>query len=401
MEKNYRRNLLALMISWVVWVPFTSMTRSYSQLFQKELGASPFIISLISFTFTLTFAFSKIFGGYITDKYGRRKILVRTTFLAAFSSLIYAIASDWKIILIGSIINGLALLYQPALRSIIADSTKIEYRGRTYALINFIPNLLSSFSPLFAVYLISIYNLVFAVRLMYILSFIGGIMAGIIRLLFIRETFEGGIKTVSLIKSYKDAVLFVKRSLFSIVFLKFFMSAGYALSILKAYYVVYFLNLSSEDWGYFMFLGLLAGFIASIPIGFIVDKIGRKYSLSLSTFLCFSGSILLYIASLEVNLLYFIVLTSIIVYNIGFSGSFSAFPALLMDLTPVDKRGRVNTLMSILEDVIAAFMGLLAGYIYEVYNPRIPFLISAFSYLIGFTIVVFFIRETMGVEKEN
>ena len=59
MEKNYRSNLLALMISWVVWVPFTSMTRSYSQLFQKELGASPFIISLISFKMLFPFKLLK------------------------------------------------------------------------------------------------------------------------------------------------------------------------------------------------------------------------------------------------------------------------------------------------------------------------------------------------------
>jgi len=248
-KRRIRRNLLALIISWVVWSPFNSMTRYYSQLFQKELGATPMIIALISSTFVTTFATSKILGGYITDRYGRRKILVRGTFLAAFSSLIFALAPSWEVLLIGSIIRGVSLMYQPALRSIIGDSTKSESRGRVYALVNFIPGLMSTFSPLIAIFLISSFGLIYAVRLMYTASFVGGIIAAIVRYVLIEETLKERIDTFNLVESYRDAFKFVRRELFEVTLLKFFTSVGSSLCILRAYYVVYFLGISEEDWG--------------------------------------------------------------------------------------------------------------------------------------------------------
>lgn len=262
MREKFKKNLLALMVSWFIWSPFVSMTRSYSQLFQKELGATPLIITVISSTFVTTFAISKVFGGYLTDKYGRRKVLVRGTFLAAFSSLIYALAPSWEVLIIGSVIRGVSLSYQPALRSIIADSTKSEFRGRIYALVNFIPGLISALSPLIAVYLVSLYGLTYAVRLMYTASFLRGIVAIVVRYAFIKETLEGKTRTFNLIEFYKDALEFVHKELLGILALKFFTLVGYALTLLKAYYVIYFLGLSEEDWGYLIFYNSLV----SLPL---------------------------------------------------------------------------------------------------------------------------------------
>lgn len=394
MKRKLRRNLLALIISWIVWSPFNSMTRSYSQLFQKELGATPMIITVISSTFAITFATSKIFGGYITDKYGRRRILVRGTFLAAFSSLTYALAPSWEVLLIGSIIRGASLMYQPALRSIIADSTRSEFRGRVYALINFIPGLISALSPLIAVYLILTFGLIRAVRLMYIACFFGGIIAAIVRYILIEETLEGEVKSFNIVESYRDALKFIHKKLSGVFVLKFFTAVGYSLTLLKAYYIVYFLGLTEEDWGYLTFWSSLTSLLISIPFGYFIDKAGRKPALILCITFSSIGSAILYLAPLKLTPIYLVALISVILHSISSSGSFSAFPSVLVDLTPLEKRGRVNTLMSILEDLVSASIGLLTGYIYETFNPRTPFLLSTLFYLIGIIIALFFIKET-------
>jgi len=55
--------------------------------------------------------------------------------------------------------------------------------------------------------------------------------------------------------------------------------------------------------------------------------------------------------------------------------------------------------MSILEDLISAFIGLLTGYIYETLSPQVPFLLSAFFYLTGIIIILLFVRETKNVKN--
>ncbi|MCD6491409.1 MAG: MFS transporter, partial [Candidatus Korarchaeota archaeon] len=149
-ERIYWRNVIAMIISWTVWIPFQSACWIYFQAFLKELHITPFQIALISFAGTITLALMRIPGGYLTDKVGRRKIIILLTYVVVFDYLIYAYASNFQVVLIATLISNLALLYQPALNAIVADSLPKTKRGKGYLLVNTLTSLASIASPLIA-----------------------------------------------------------------------------------------------------------------------------------------------------------------------------------------------------------------------------------------------------------
>jgi DHA1 family multidrug resistance protein-like MFS transporter len=97
-------NLLILILSWMIFYPVTAMLSVYEPLYIKGLGASTFIVSSIYAVSTIVLSVARIPGGYIADRYGRRKIVVFMTFGVALSYLFYAYAPSWEWILAGAIL---------------------------------------------------------------------------------------------------------------------------------------------------------------------------------------------------------------------------------------------------------------------------------------------------------
>ena len=117
------------------------MANTYYQVYAAELGATAAILGMISAISTIVISLSRIPGGYIADRYGRKKIVVTMTFVIALTYLIYAFAPSWEWILVGAVIANFSLIYQPALLAIRADSVPPEKRGVSFAFMDFLSNL--------------------------------------------------------------------------------------------------------------------------------------------------------------------------------------------------------------------------------------------------------------------
>ena len=92
-------NFLILMTSWLI-LDFASETPlTYFPLFIKELGGSVAAVGLIQSVQMFSTAIVQIPGGYLTDKYGRRWLIISMTILAAFARIFYVIAPSWEFLI--------------------------------------------------------------------------------------------------------------------------------------------------------------------------------------------------------------------------------------------------------------------------------------------------------------
>lgn len=201
-----RRNIVALVLSWIVWSPFQAMAHPYSQLYERARGNSlhnlRYILALVGHRGPF-----EARGGYIADKYGRREVLWKATLLMACSYLLLALAPDWRALLVGHAISSLALFYQPALWSLMADSTVKETRGRVFAAAMFAPGLIITLAPALAVYLVSSLGLVTSMRLVYAGASIAGLVAALIRWRMVKETLPlGARRRLNILRAYQEAV---------------------------------------------------------------------------------------------------------------------------------------------------------------------------------------------------
>jgi MFS family permease len=326
-----RGNVLVLMVSWVLMHFAGPIPDTYYSLFVLELGATPSILGLIGFASFLSLALVQFPGGYLADRYGRRKLVVIMTFGVGLANIFYALAPSWHFILIGAVISNLCLIYQAALWAIMADSLPQEKRGMGFSVMQVV-NVVSIVSPLIAGFLYTSYGLVQGMRIAYLIVMVFYLLAAIIRIR-LRETIEVKANNVSFTDVIRNYPIAIKESLLIWRFIPkamlylFLIStvAGFFSNMCSPYYVVYatnILKIEKLQWALLITLQSAIIFGSLLPIGKFIDVIGRKKPLVIAP-LIGALNMLLFIYGDFLRLTAFFILAGISndMYSVSIHGS--------------------------------------------------------------------------------
>ena len=151
--------------------------------------------------------------------------------------------------------------------------------------------------------------------------------------------------------------------------------------------------MGNQDWSILYTVSLIVHLITVIPIGVLVDKVGRrKLMFSLTAIVCFSA-FLFALAPQRADYTLICVLVAfpgLMLANVVF---FNVFPTLEADLVPREKRGRMSAILFLLSGIAGAAGQVLAGLTYERVHPRFPFILSSTLIAVSFFLVVFLVRE--------
>ncbi|MEE8573276.1 MAG: MFS transporter [Gemmatimonadota bacterium] len=103
--------------------------------YATELGASPFEVGLIIASYSaMQFLFAPIWGA-LSDRYGRRSLLLIGLFGSAMSYVVFGLARSLEVLLFSRVIAGIMGATIPVAQAYIADSTTAERRARGMGLI--------------------------------------------------------------------------------------------------------------------------------------------------------------------------------------------------------------------------------------------------------------------------
>jgi len=178
---NYR----ILIISWIIMdLAMELPVPNYQLYVQEVLGGKdfPMALGIIGLANFLSMAIVAFPGGYLADKYGRRKLITTMTFGLAISYLFFALAPSWHFILIGTIMQGLCLIYQPALFAMVQDSLPPERRGMGSSLIQLIHGTFNTPGPIIGGLLLLQFGLEGSMRLIYLIMVVLFLIAAVWRL---------------------------------------------------------------------------------------------------------------------------------------------------------------------------------------------------------------------------
>ena len=394
-------NVIVLTLSWIIWSPFQVAVWTYFQAYLKELGATPSIIAFISSVTTIAIIFARIFGGYLTDIIGRRKMIVIFTFFIAFSYYAYTWFLDWRWVLIVGVLSNLALLYQPALNAIIADSLPKKRRGFGY-MITRLADVAVIFAPLIAAYVLVLNNnnIIATEMNLFILAFVSGLCAATLRVIGLKETIRPrGVRQkisdfmIHLTTEYKRTLYYMIKSMKLYILARVLFAASFGLTVLTQYYAFYYLGISYKDWAIIIFISNIIGFIAAIFSGFLTDKIGRKKTAIIGIIFGTIGSYILATTPCGSQAIAYLIASftaSSITY--GFVGI--SFAAMWADLMPTHLRGKGFAVLMAILDTIIAITTMISGILYEKISPRTPFFL-AFLVMLVLTIISFWMQETL------
>lgn len=389
-------NYQVLVISWVIMDLAMEMPVPNFQYYVYALGGTGLALGLIGFASWVAMAVVAFPGGYLADKYGRRWLITTMTFVMALSNLIFAFAPTWHFILLGSIIHSLCLIYQPALFAMVQDSLPPERRGMGSSIIQLIHGAFNTPGPIIAGFLLLAFGLVNSMRVIYVVMTILYVIAALWRLKLTETTSNGDpIRFRYFFSSYPKAIKesfgvwkVVPRTAFWLLVVQTLLMFGMSLSqVMNAIYATDVLGIPKEQWWLTFIPLLLTMIVASVPVGKMVDKIGRKIPLLIGLAV-FGGATLLFAFG---NFL--TVIISMVMLGVGQLLAMAAMMALTTDLIEPMNRGKVMGVRNFVGYIFTALGMLLGNYLYIAFTPQMPFYLTLALTIPNILIALFFIHE--------
>jgi MFS family permease len=390
---NYR----ILVISWIIMDLASEMPAPNFQYYIRDiLGGTGIALGLIGLAGFLGMAAVAFPGGYLADKYGRRWLITTMTFGMALSYLLFAFAPTWQFVLMGTVVNSLCLIYQPALFAMVQDSLPSERRGMGSSIIQLIHSTFNTPGPAIAGLLLLHFGLEWSMRIIYLIMTTLFVTAAIWRLR-LKETMTNKepIRFRYFISAYPKSIKesfsvwkVVPKSMLWLLIAQILTMFGFSLfNVINALYARDILGIPQEQWWLVFIPLLLTMIVASIPIGKAVDKIGRKIPLIFGLLVFTMGAAIFVIGNL------FMLMIAMILFGLGNLLFGAATMALSADLVNLENRGKVNGFTNFTSYIVMGIGMLVGNYLYISLLPQLPFYIALALTVPALLIILFLVHE--------
>ena len=361
---------------------------------KSSLGASMTELGFVFSASNAVAAVMQILSGFLSDKYGRKRLHVLGTFLAAFPPLMYALASNWVDLVPWVMMSGFATgLYLPVRWAIIADVSSTETMASAYSWTNISWLVGSTVAPFVGGMAADMYGIRFPFFVCFILR-----LAVFPFTLFIRETRrKPNVKSIDY-KNEEAAVIDKYRStmvLFSLINI----IQGLGIGVTGPVVAVFVLSNFHVDY---TFIGILfaigfgvASIIVQVP-GSKCSNLFDRRKVMFVTFLASSPFFLLFAYSRNMLELIIFMFLSNAILNL----SWSAFQTLMMDATPSSKWGLINGVSAMTFWIGLLVGNALSGILWDSWGMLAPFYASSFA--IGLSALLpLLLKETRGKVKRS
>lgn len=385
-------NIRVLVVESLVGATCYGMLYPIWQPFVLSLGASMAILGGLRAILSLLGSCSSLFWGRLSDRAGRKPLIILSNILRAMALSICLIANMWYLLIPYAILMGLSASYQqynPARASIVAESVRREERGTAYSVLMAFSTIVSAIVAPLGGLLAMIYG--------FYLIFYGCIVTDIccilLTWLFVQETVERRIQTESQPRKAWGTMLhdmFKLETNLKGFYVSMTVDAfawGLASSILYGMLVETY-NLTKYQLGLLSTISSLAWATSQIPIGKLTDKYGRKPFLLVSEL---AGMITLFGWLFSRSFLLFAILQ--IPFGIIIAAWVPATTALLADSVP--KKSRAESMGR-----LQAFRGLLAfpapyvgGLLYDAFGFYLPVVANLMGSVTAFILILLLVQE--------
>jgi MFS family permease len=368
------------------------LTSTFWALYVLELGASLAAIGILSLVQGLIRVLLQAPVGYISDRFGHKKLIVWGGLLASFAPLTYFLASDWVYLIPGVILEGFTNTVLPARQAMFASAVEPEKRATAFATFHTLFALASSVMPLLSGLLLDRMGLLGGMRLAFLVTGAVMLLASVGRALFLKESLvledrpQGeGFSFGRVVREMFEPVTRL-RALRVAILGSFLFSL--AVGILTRYSVVYavdMLGLSKVEWGLVAGGIGFVGILTRIPVGRMVDRLSRRTSLLVSYTVR-----PLFILAFTFSTSFLMVLVVQTLDNIFGYVQQPTLEALVIDVTPAREIGRAYGAMNMIPGIALTVAPLLGAVIWESIGAAWAFYASAlFSLTAALTIWTF------------
>jgi MFS family permease len=280
--KQQKRNWRIVVTRRVFNRFFNQLTLEYTNIYVSQLGASPVQLGSVNSLAGLVSTLLAIPIGLMHDKYSLRKLFVFGCGLVAISSLLYALAPNWMMIIPAIILARLAMRFHC---SIICDvSLKSESRATAKALCEGTGSTPSLIAPMVAAFLITLFGGISAegIRPLYGLQFIAYSILFFFILTQLKEVARGSQQETSGKErsDFLGGVFEVLRNNSAAKkFIIFYALSMFTMSMTNPFWYLFANEVKGANQliiGAMATVGIFVKILLAPSIGRVADRIGRK-----------------------------------------------------------------------------------------------------------------------------
>ncbi|MHA1721484.1 MAG: MFS transporter [Candidatus Baldrarchaeia archaeon] len=359
-----------------------------------------FQFGLMTSSFMLTRAFLATYFGKLSDKIGRKPLIIAGLMIYTLLSYIYTLAQNWVHLVLTRAVQGVAsAMVWPVAEALLVDTVGIEERGKYMGWYMTLSNLGFIVGPSIGAYLykLGVYFFNLGVPECFVFPFyLLTVLAGATSILAFaaREVVVSGESGTIDAKIDCGSEVFkvpkkIRRSLYTIYFMGF--ANGIAMGLvfpIVSLFIMQYVTTDPAAQGIISTVSGFVGFLANYPAGIASDKKGRKPVVITGQLISRTSTLLLPFSKKVSDL---IIISS--VRSAAFNASSPAMRALQADLAPKQIRGKIfGTVQSFFN--FGAVIGPLLGS--KIYELSFSLTINLFGLILPGVSISFWISSFIG-----
>ncbi|SDW91528.1 Na+/melibiose symporter [Paenibacillus sp. CF384] len=381
-------------------IPF-NMYMTYASIYMLELGVSETQIGLITSIGMAMQIFTSLISGHLTDKMGRRRALLVYDLISwSVATLIWAVSQNFWFFLIAAVVNSFQRVPTTAWYCLLVEDTDPKDRSIVFTILMFIGVIGGLFAPLGGL-LVSQFTLVPAMRMMYVIAFIGMTIMMIVRHFTTHETAIGIKKmqessTVSLkdtITEYKDVMKMILANKALMIIFGVYILFNFQMTLRNTYLSVYWVDaLHIND----SIISIFPAISSAAMILFLMvatprlkERLANQYMIV--GFLISAVSFVMLLTTGPENITATIISTVLMAI-----GGLLASPYLessIQNAIDDDNRAKVFSILGVLILIFTFPAGILGGWTYTI-NAKFPLVFIVVAFLISVMMMILYARRT-------
>ena len=381
------------MLTATLWWPYWSR-------YIVELGATKYQLGIVFMLEQSTQLILQLPGGILADKLGRKKVIVLSSVFRALSPMVYLAFRIWYMVVPGMVLTQVSSMMMPAINAMIAESMPQENRAASYGVYRIMTWAPMMFTAVIGGLIVVRLGIVPGVRFCIALTVLTAWINVFLRWRYLEDTFVADTSSSSS-KFNLAGSMEVLRSVPRTVWWLIVVAAVSSFSVRAAggfmfIYVEENLGVTATEWGVITTVASIVSTLLTVPSGLLSDRIGRKPIIIISRILQPAM-----IIGFPLSTGFWGIFASRMFGAVGegFGGTVMgimggpAWQALVADIIPPDRRGRIMGLMGTLIGLLSLPGTWAGGYLYDYVSPMAPFYTSFGLGVAATLIFMVFVKE--------
>tara|TARA_Y100000590_G_scaffold16347_1_gene19704 strand:- start:921 stop:2132 length:1212 start_codon:yes stop_codon:yes gene_type:complete len=330
-------------------------------------------------------------SGILIKKIGHDKTLLLSVFVVSISSIITAFVSSFLFFFILRIITGCALsMWDLSRMSYISDTIPNNQRGKALASLGGVHRIGLFIGPVIG----GLIGEYFSIEYVFVIQ---GVLVGLILFFILPNLSSINHKGIQVSNNSKSINILVKENKYIIargsIAIMSLQMVRKAKELLLPLWGLY-LGLDIDEIGYVIGASSALDMILFLPVGYIMDKRGRKW-MSIPT--CFILALGLFLIPLTGNIWSFIVVSILIGFGNGLGSG--AMMVLGSDLAPSGYSGEFLGIWKLIGDASASSAPILIGQIANILTLGTSSVFMGIIGVVGGFGMYLFVPETLKKDK--